>query len=56
MHDNTTGESCKDKLLNRDRVEILEETFRSLEKLWTRSECNRKCCISGAKNAIIIYF
>jgi hypothetical protein len=41
MHDNSTGESCKDKLLNRDRVEILEETFKSLAKLWGRGECNR---------------
>ncbi|XP_059478451.1 osteopetrosis-associated transmembrane protein 1 [Neocloeon triangulifer] len=40
MHDNETGESCKDKLLNQDRVEILEETFKSLAKLWGRSECD----------------
>ncbi|CAB3363791.1 Hypothetical predicted protein [Cloeon dipterum] len=49
--DNETGQSCKDKLLNRDRVEILEETFKSLAKLWGRSSCDH--CFELDKNGTL---
>ena len=36
------GQSCKMKLVNLDRLEVIEGAFEYVNKLWTRGHCSSK--------------
>lgn len=36
------GTKCKDKLINLDRLEIIESTFRGIKDIWYRGFCDSK--------------
>lgn len=36
------GEACKQKLLNLDRLQIVEGAFGFIDDLWKRAKCNSK--------------
>ncbi|XP_013383256.1 osteopetrosis-associated transmembrane protein 1 [Lingula anatina] len=39
-HDTTTGMTCKDLLLNADRIMIIQHAKQFVENLWEKSHCN----------------
>lgn len=46
-----TGEPCKIKLLNLDRMAIVEVIFKTVPELWGRGDCN--CCFETTVNGTL---
>lgn len=40
LHTEVNGTKCKDKLINLDRLEIIESTFNNIRDIWKRGYCD----------------
>lgn len=39
------GDTCRDKLINLDRLQVVESGFDYADKLWSRAFCDSKLCL-----------